>query len=53
MGVLQLKTENDFAAKSFNVSSHYDIAIFNYFNRDNEESVLKLSETQWQSFTLW
>ena len=31
-----------FAAKSFNISSHYDTAIFNYFNED--EVVLKISE---------
>ena len=31
-----------FAAKSFNISSHYDCAIFNYFN--NEQNILKLSE---------
>ena len=34
-----------FAGKAFNVSSHYDTAIFNYFNKDNEETVLKISET--------
>lgn len=31
-----------FAAKSFNISSHYDTAIFNYFNED--EIVFKASE---------
>lgn len=35
-----------FAAKAFNVSSHYDTAIFNYFNHNHEETVLKISETQ-------
>lgn len=35
-----------FAAKAFNVSSHYDTAIFNYFNQNHEETVLKISETQ-------
>ena len=34
-----------FAAKAFNVSSHYDSAIFNYFNKDLKEPVLKISET--------
>ena len=34
-----------FAAKAFNVSSHYDTAIFNYFNQNHEEAVLKISET--------
>ena len=52
---LELLTENNgaityedrqrFAAKSFNVSSHYDSAIFNYFNRDSAATALKLSET--------
>lgn len=35
-----------FAAKAFNVSSHYDTAIFNYFNKNHEEAVLKISETK-------
>lgn len=35
-----------FATKAFNVSSHYDTAIFNYFNKNNEETVFKISETQ-------
>ncbi|WP_435578896.1 bifunctional phosphoribosylaminoimidazolecarboxamide formyltransferase/IMP cyclohydrolase [Gilvibacter sp.] len=35
-----------FAARSFNVSSHYDTAIFNYFNADHEIAALKVSETQ-------
>jgi len=34
-----------FAAKAFNVSSHYDSAIFNYFNQDNKITALKVSET--------
>ena len=34
-----------FAAKAFNVSSHYDTAIFNYFNKNHEETALKISET--------
>lgn len=34
-----------FAGKAFNVSSHYDTAIFNYFNKNNEETVLKISNT--------
>ncbi|MEO6348910.1 MAG: bifunctional phosphoribosylaminoimidazolecarboxamide formyltransferase/IMP cyclohydrolase [Aquaticitalea sp.] len=33
-----------FAAKAFNVSSHYDTAIFNYFNKNHEIAVLKISE---------
>jgi phosphoribosylaminoimidazolecarboxamide formyltransferase/IMP cyclohydrolase len=37
-----------FAAKAFNVSSHYDSAIFNYFNKNHEIASLKISETQGQ-----
>ncbi len=33
-----------FASEAFDVSSHYDIAIFNYFNRDNSISSFKVSE---------
>jgi phosphoribosylaminoimidazolecarboxamide formyltransferase / IMP cyclohydrolase len=53
---LQVISENDgsismadrkrFAAKAFNVSSHYDSAIFNYFNSDNAIASLKISETK-------
>ena len=35
-----------FATKAFNISSHYDSAIFNYFNKYEEETVLKISETK-------
>ncbi len=34
-----------FAAKAFNVSSHYDTAIFNYFNKNHDIAALKISET--------
>ncbi|PKG49817.1 bifunctional phosphoribosylaminoimidazolecarboxamide formyltransferase/IMP cyclohydrolase [Olleya sp. 1-3] len=34
-----------FAAKAFNVSSHYDSAIFNYFNANHAIPALKISET--------
>lgn len=37
-----------FAAKTFNVTSHYDTAIFNYFNKNKEETVLKISESNGQ-----
>ncbi|WP_460218034.1 bifunctional phosphoribosylaminoimidazolecarboxamide formyltransferase/IMP cyclohydrolase [Psychroserpens sp. MEBiC05023] len=37
-----------FAAKAFNVSSHYDSAIFNYFNSNHEIASLKISETNGQ-----
>jgi len=44
-GSTTLEDRKRFAAKSFNVSSHYDTAIFNYFNKNHEEAVLKISET--------
>ena len=44
-GAITYEDRQRFAAKSFNVSSHYDSAIFNYFNRDNALTTLKLSET--------
>ena len=53
---LQLYTEQDgattleqrrrFAAYAFNVSSHYDTAIFNYFNQQEQLPVFKLSGRQ-------
>ncbi|MAO07545.1 MAG: bifunctional phosphoribosylaminoimidazolecarboxamide formyltransferase/inosine monophosphate cyclohydrolase [Alteromonas sp.] len=56
--VLDMLTENNgstsleqrkyFAAKAFNISSHYDTAIFNYFNETTEIPALKVSETQGQ-----
>jgi phosphoribosylaminoimidazolecarboxamide formyltransferase/IMP cyclohydrolase len=42
-GETSIEQRKKFAAKSFNVSSHYDTAIFNYFNED--EVVFKASET--------
>ncbi|MGJ8664785.1 MAG: bifunctional phosphoribosylaminoimidazolecarboxamide formyltransferase/IMP cyclohydrolase [Patiriisocius sp.] len=47
-GNVSLATRKKFAAKSFNVSSHYDSAIFNYFNGDHSIPALKISETQAQ-----
>ncbi|CAM1345118.1 bifunctional phosphoribosylaminoimidazolecarboxamide formyltransferase/IMP cyclohydrolase [Tenacibaculum amylolyticum] len=44
-GTTSLNNRKKFAAKAFNISSHYDTAIFNYFNSDHEEAVLKISET--------
>lgn len=41
-----LEQRKTFATKAFQVSSHYDSAIFNYFNTNQEETVLKISETQ-------
>ena len=49
-GLVHVRTADRkrFAAKAFNVSSHYDTAIFNYFNKTYEEPVLKISETKGQ-----
>ncbi len=44
-GNTSLEDRKRFAAKSFNVSSHYDTAIFNYFNQNHEIAALKVSET--------
>ena len=44
-GNTTLEDRKRFAAKSFNVSSHYDTAIFNYFNKNHELAALKISET--------
>ncbi len=44
-GSTSLEDRKHFATKAFNVSSHYDTAIFNYFNQ-NEMAVLKISETK-------
>ncbi|MDA8572012.1 bifunctional phosphoribosylaminoimidazolecarboxamide formyltransferase/IMP cyclohydrolase [Flavobacteriaceae bacterium] len=43
-GSIAYEDRQRFAAKSFNISSHYDSAIFNYFNKNTEDVVLKLSE---------
>lgn len=45
-GATTLEERRRFATKSFNVSSHYDSAIFNYFNADHNVAALKISETQ-------
>ncbi|SDQ06222.1 bifunctional phosphoribosylaminoimidazolecarboxamide formyltransferase/IMP cyclohydrolase [Flagellimonas zhangzhouensis] len=47
-GTTSLEDRKRFATKAFNVSSHYDSAIFNYFNQEKEETVLKISETKGQ-----
>ena len=41
-----LEQRRRFAAHAFNVSSHYDTAIFNYFNRQEKIDSFKLSLTQ-------
>ena len=45
-GTTTLEDRKRFAAKAFYISSHYDTAIFNYFNKEKEETVLKISETK-------
>jgi phosphoribosylaminoimidazolecarboxamide formyltransferase/IMP cyclohydrolase len=45
-GNTSMEQRREYAAKAFNVSSHYDTAIFNYFNKDHELAALKISETQ-------
>ncbi|GGX13178.1 bifunctional phosphoribosylaminoimidazolecarboxamide formyltransferase/IMP cyclohydrolase [Aquimarina muelleri] len=47
-GNITLEDRKRFAAKAFNVSSHYDSAIFNYFNTDQNITSLKISETKGQ-----
>lgn len=47
-GKTTLEQRKLFAAKAFNVSSHYDTAIFNYFNKNNDIEILKVSETKGQ-----
>ena len=43
-GFLSNSERKLFALKSFNVSSNYDTAIFNYFNTENEITALKISD---------
>ncbi|WP_324025249.1 bifunctional phosphoribosylaminoimidazolecarboxamide formyltransferase/IMP cyclohydrolase [Maribacter sp. BPC-D8] len=45
-GNISIEDRKHFAAKSFNVSSNYDTAIFNYFNKNHDIAALKVSETQ-------
>lgn len=45
-GAISLEDRKRFAGKAFQESSHYDTAIFNYFNQNGEESVYKQSITQ-------
>ena len=43
-GETSLTDRKRFATKAFNISSHYDSAIFNYFNKEDEVSSFKQSE---------
>ncbi len=47
-GCTTLEQRRTLATKAFNVSSHYDSAIFNYFNKNHDEPILKISEQQAQ-----
>jgi len=47
-GATTLEDRKKFATKAFQVSSHYDSAIFNYFNTNQEETILKISEQKGQ-----
>ncbi|ATA88786.1 bifunctional phosphoribosylaminoimidazolecarboxamide formyltransferase/IMP cyclohydrolase [Capnocytophaga stomatis] len=47
-GKTTLEQRKNFAAKAFQVSSHYDTAIFNYFNQTEEITTLKISENEGQ-----
>jgi phosphoribosylaminoimidazolecarboxamide formyltransferase/IMP cyclohydrolase len=42
-GNSEISDRRYFAKQAFNVSSHYDTAIFNYFNKDQEEKSFKQS----------
>lgn len=46
-GETSVDERKKFAAKAFQISSHYDTAIYNYFN-NGEEPVLKISEPKGQ-----
>ncbi|MCF6349678.1 MAG: bifunctional phosphoribosylaminoimidazolecarboxamide formyltransferase/IMP cyclohydrolase [Flavobacteriaceae bacterium] len=43
-GETTLEQRKKFATKAFNISSHYDTQIFNYFNKNHDEAVLKMSK---------
>jgi phosphoribosylaminoimidazolecarboxamide formyltransferase/IMP cyclohydrolase len=45
-GSTELSDRKRFATQAFATSSHYDAAIFNYFNQEEEIQALRLSESQ-------
>lgn len=47
-GDTTLAARKTLATKAFQVTSHYDTSIFNYFNENGDEVVLKLSEPNGQ-----
>jgi len=48
-GETTIEQRRKFAAEAFNTSSHYDTAIFNFFNSGNLLQTLKISETESQT----
>src|SRR5690606_2983312 len=48
-GTTNLQQRRAFATHAFNTSSHYDTAIFNYFNQEATIPVFKQSEQQAQT----
>lgn len=48
-GATTLAQRKFLATKAFHISSHYDSAIFNYFNQETEESILKISYNEGQT----
>lgn len=44
-GNISIESRRRFAAKAFNISSHYDSAIFNYFNEKESLEAFKVSQT--------
>ena len=48
-GQTLLAHRQDFAKRAFHISSHYDSAIFNYFNNQEPIDVLKISENNAQT----
>ncbi|MDG3584079.1 bifunctional phosphoribosylaminoimidazolecarboxamide formyltransferase/IMP cyclohydrolase [Galbibacter pacificus] len=48
-GQTSLEDRRRFAAKAFNISSHYDSAIFNYFNQTEKLEAFKVSEHKGQT----
>lgn len=47
-GSTTLAQRKNFAARAFNISSHYDAAIFNYFNEEQAIPALKVSSSEGQ-----
>lgn len=48
-GITELADRRRFAAQAFDMTSHYDTAIFNYFNQDEAIPTLKISTRQSQT----